>query len=902
MVDFRINVIINPVGAVAGAKRVDAALTRTAAKAGLLRGALLRALAPIATGVFLVTGIKTLANFGQAMSTVAAITDATGDSFQELREKAIALGRDTRFSATEAADGMTFLARAGFDANEVLAAIGPTLDLAVAGNLDLARAADISSNVLKGFRLPVSEMGRVLDVMALATNRSNTNVSQLGDAMKFVAPIAAGLGVSVEETAAAVGALSDAGLQASLAGTGLRKVLGELEAPSDKSKRIFQGLGLSFEEVQVSEVGLTASLERLKKAGVTTANALQLFGQRGGPAFEVLVNSIPAVRELNEELLGAAGSTKKMADIMDDNLLGALRRIRSAFQTLVIRLGDSGATGALRSAFESLASGMRFLAKNIDLLIDAIQGIVFVVAVRQVVALTIALRAMALAALANPYVALAKAILLVGGGLIAFRKQIKLSEGSTTTLGDVGKAAFDKISTVVESWVPLFKEVTEKIAGFFGVTFEGFEFDLENVLLAIAAFADTAVGLFNALGNTLVTFFTGLPRVVGEFIVNVGIEILQFMKDKVSGETIALLVALGVTIRGMGQDIFRFFSDLNLATTQLLQGNAAAALETAGQASDLLAKRALGIGKTFSDILKANILKEANDPGFVNKLSNPFEGAGEDMAAALNKGFEDGLSFSGFTDFILETLTAANAAAEQREALAAQAAAQAAANEETAKAVALQAALAGGTNKATASIGSMSESLSGGFKAGLQSGLAGATDVAGAMENTVVNAFGAAEDALVSFVTTGKVDFAGLVDGILADLTRLLAKMLLLNIINNQTGGAAGGGGAEGIAALLGLGEKAEGGPVRPGEPVIVGERGPELFIPPGVGSIAAAAATAAAGGGQTVVQAPPVNVSVINVTDPKEVLSSINSAEGEQVIMNIITKNRSTIKNNLAG
>jgi TP901 family phage tail tape measure protein len=900
MVDFRINVIINPVPAVAGAKKVDAALTRTTAKAGLLGGALVRALAPIATGAFLVSGVKTLANFGQAMSTVAAITQSTGDEFNALREEAIALGRDTRFSATEAADGMTFLARAGFDANEVLAAIGPTLNLAVAGNLDLARAADISSNVLKGFRLPVSEMARVLDVMALAANSSNTNVSQLGDAMKFVAPIASGVGVSVEETTAAIGALSDAGLQASLAGTGLRKVLGELEAPSDKSKAIFKELGVAFEDVQVSEVGLTAALKRLKEGGVSTANALELFGQRGGPAFEVLVNSIPGIEELKGKLDEAGGSAEKMAEIMDDNLLGALRRVRSAFQTLIIRLGDSGATGVLRNAFESLAQGMRFLAENLSVLVNAIQGIVFVVAVQQIRNLTVALKGLALAAAANPLGALAVSITFITGALIAFRDEITLTNESTTTLADVARAAFDEMKSILDSFVPLIKEVGQQINDIFGGAFDGFELNLQNVLLALASFGDASIGIMLGLGNSLVALFTGIPKAVGSGIFVVLQSINNFI-EKVLDVSSALFNAIGTTASNLGLGLLNFFREIDLALTQLAQGQLSAAKETAEGAKDLLTGQLGGIGKSFMTKFRGEIRAGELDRT-IEEIVNPFEGAGGDMAANMTKGFEDGIAFSGITDFVLKTFTAADAAAAQREALAAQEEAQAAANAETAKAVELQALLAEGTDEATVSIGSMSESLSGGFRAGLENGLAAATDVSGAMESTMVNAFGAAEDALVSFVTTGEADFSALVDGILADLTRLLARQALLALINSFTGGAAGGGGAAGIANLRG--GRAEGGPVRPGEPVMVGERGPELFVPPGAGSIATAAATAAAGGGggNTVVQAPPVNVSVVNVTDPKEVVSAINSPEGEQMILNVIQKNRSTVKNNLAG
>src|SRR5690554_5207658 len=178
--------------------------------------------------------INLMADFGQEMSTVRAITGATDAQFEQLQNTARELGATTRFSASEAAAGIQFLARAGFEVDDILASIEGTLQLAQAGAMGLAEAADIASNVLTGFRLNAAETSRVVDVLALASNSSNTNVSQLGQAMSMVAPVAAGLGVSVEEASAAIGALSDAGIQSSRAGTGLRRVLSSLESPSSK--------------------------------------------------------------------------------------------------------------------------------------------------------------------------------------------------------------------------------------------------------------------------------------------------------------------------------------------------------------------------------------------------------------------------------------------------------------------------------------------------------------------------------------------------------------------------------------------------------------------------------------------------------------------------------------------
>ena len=329
-------------------------------------------------------------DFGQAMSTVQAITGATGDEFTQLEATARNLGRTTRFSSTQAAEGMQFLARAGFDTNQVLGAIGGTLQLAQAGALGLGRAADIASNVLQGMRLEVDQTARVVDVLTLQANRSNTSVEQLGDAFKFVAPVASGMNVSLEETSAALGALSDAGLQASIAGTGLRRVMAELENPAAKMEKALEALGLTASDIRVSQVGLANAIDVLANAGIGAGEALELFGQRGGPAFEVLSSSVPKIREMTLALQDAEGTAAQIATVMDDNLNGAILRLNSAWESFVLTLGRVGGTDILIAIVDFMADALRAmdrlilqLAINVreawfnilGLIIDAINGL-----------------------------------------------------------------------------------------------------------------------------------------------------------------------------------------------------------------------------------------------------------------------------------------------------------------------------------------------------------------------------------------------------------------------------------------------------------------------------------------------------------------------------------------------
>ena len=337
MTQFRIDVVIDPRRAKTGSKKVRTEIEKINGSAQKLRKTLGQAIGVLAVGAGIAAGTRKLADFSQEMSSVAAITRATAQEFDSLQAKALELGSRTRFSASQAAEGMTFLARAGFEADEVLGTIEATLNLAQAGALELGAAADIASNALTAFRLEVSESARVVDVLALAANSSNTTVAQLGDGLKLVAPIAAGVGVEIEEVTGAISALSNAGLQATLAGTGLRRVISELESPSTKTKKTLKQLGLDTEDYKISSVGLTVALKALADQGVDTGLGLEIFGDRGGPAFEVLSSSIGDVEDFTFALQNAEGTAARIAATMDDNLNGS-RGGRDWFAPRLLRL------------------------------------------------------------------------------------------------------------------------------------------------------------------------------------------------------------------------------------------------------------------------------------------------------------------------------------------------------------------------------------------------------------------------------------------------------------------------------------------------------------------------------------------------------------------------------------
>ena len=360
------NVLTTNANTTANARLTTSFQSATTAGQGLARVLLLFG------GIALFAGaIRSIVQFEQSMANVRAVVIDVNDAaeiqeaqFKALGDEARRLGATTVFSATQAAEGLEFLGRAGFTAEEAIGALEGTLNLAAAGSLDLGTAADIASNVLSGFALATSEAGRVADVLAEAAASSNTNVRQLGEAIRFVGPVAAAFGISIEDTAAALGVLGNAGLQASTAGTGLRRVLGVLGVQSNKLTGLLNKLGLEFNDVNPATNDLTDIIDLLAASSISAADALEVFGQRGAPAILAIASQSDELRRLNQSLLDATdgiGRAAQIAAVQTNTLAGAFKLLVSAIQETLIAAGDSGLRGALRSLIDTIAGVVRTL-------------------------------------------------------------------------------------------------------------------------------------------------------------------------------------------------------------------------------------------------------------------------------------------------------------------------------------------------------------------------------------------------------------------------------------------------------------------------------------------------------------------------------------------------------------
>lgn len=361
------------------AQRQTAATAKgaTAAVSGL--GVVLRRVLVFLGGFLIIRRVVgVLADFGQAMSTVKAVTSATTEEFTTLEKEAKRLGATTRFTATQAAEGMVQLGRAGFTTSQILSSVNETLLLAQAGALDLATASKIVAGTMKGFSQSGVTAMQVVNIFAKAANSANTDVTALGEAIKLSGAVASGMGVSLEETTGALQILADNMLAGSMGGTGLRGVLARLSSVAVK-------MGVDVKEVDVRTVGLANAIEALRKKGIGAQKALELFGLRAGPAFVVLSKNIPKVREATEGLTDLDNYAKGVAYTMDQNLNGALLKVKSALEAIVLSLLETdGAGGELVYTVEALAAGIRSLTDDAagfgDVLSTGIRAAAFVVA------------------------------------------------------------------------------------------------------------------------------------------------------------------------------------------------------------------------------------------------------------------------------------------------------------------------------------------------------------------------------------------------------------------------------------------------------------------------------------------------------------------------------------------
>lgn len=292
------------------------------------------------------TAAVTMGNdFEAQMDRVQAIAGATSTEMEALDAQALQLGADTSFSASEVAQGMENLASAGFTVDEIMAAMPGMLDLAASSGADLATSSEIAASAIRGFGLDASDASHVADVFAEAAARTNAQTEDMGEAMKYVAPVASAMSQSLEETAAAIGIMSDAGIKGSQAGTSLRGALSRLAKPTKPMIETMEELGLSFYDASGNMLPLNQMVEQLQDRfqGLTQEqqnNALvTLFGQESLSGMLALIQRGPEeLRDLTASFESADGAAAQMAETMLDNTSGSIEEMTGALETAGITI------------------------------------------------------------------------------------------------------------------------------------------------------------------------------------------------------------------------------------------------------------------------------------------------------------------------------------------------------------------------------------------------------------------------------------------------------------------------------------------------------------------------------------------------------------------------------------
>lgn len=439
--------------------------------------------------------VKTASDFNSAMSEVKAISGATGADFENLRQLAQDLGATTKFSASEAAEGMKYMAMAGWDTQQIMAALPGVLDLAAASGEDLGLVSDIVTDAMTAFGLSADQATRFADVLASASSNSNTNVALMGETFKYVAPLAGTLGFSIEDTALAVGLMANAGIKGSQAGTAMRAAFSSMVSPSDKAAEAMDALGISMTDSEGNMMSLEGVMLMLREkfAGLTEAQQAQaaadIFGREAMSGMLAIINAAPAdYDKLREATLDYDGTAKDMAATMQDNLGGQLTKLKSALEGVAIQLGDilmptiTKVVEKINSwvtAFGNLDPGLKEAIVKVGLVVAAIGPLL-----------------LAAGSIVSTFGKVSAALHILG----------PLFAGIPALLGPVGIA----IGAIVAAGVLLYQN-WEEVSAFAGTLWGGIKATAETVAEGVKA-------AFGGIGDFMERVFDGTADVIKGFL------------------------------------------------------------------------------------------------------------------------------------------------------------------------------------------------------------------------------------------------------------------------------------------------------------------------------------------------------------------------------------------------
>lgn len=522
---------------------------------------------PIVGG--LAATIKTGAGFEQQMAKVSAISGATGSDFDKLSALARKMGSETKFSATEAAEGLQYMAMAGWNTQQMAAGLGPILNLAIASGEDLGTTSDIVTDALTAFKLKAEDAGHFADVLAAASNAANTNVGMLGESFKYAAPLAGAMGYSIEDVSLALGLMANAGIKSSMAGTSLSGALMRLGSPTKQVQTAMDNLGLTMADAQGNMRPLRDVMDDLRKSfgGLTQEqqvyNAEQLFGKEAAKGMLAIINaSAEDYEKLAVALDNAEGMTAKMRRTMEDTLGGVWDKLKSSAQESMLQIFDL-IKDSVKGAIETVTGLFDAFNKLPDGIQSGILGILgFAAALGPfflIVSKVLGLMANGLFVFSNLATAVGKAgglMALISGpagtvvavlaaiavaAYLVIRNWDKIKEKAQEVFPGIGeflsgiweslKASFSSIGESLGSILAVFAPTLELLKGLFGSLLE---FIIGVVVPGILGFITImAEGVANVIGG-MAPVFQAFGAVVSA-VVYIVISMLKGIIDFING-------------------------------------------------------------------------------------------------------------------------------------------------------------------------------------------------------------------------------------------------------------------------------------------------------------------------------------------------------------------------------
>ena len=485
-------------------------------------------LLPVTAGVTALgtIAVKTGADFDSAMSKVAAVSGATGSEMDALREKAREMGSKTKFSASEAADAMNYMAMAGWKTSDMLNGIEGIMNLAAASGEDLATTSDIVTDALTAFGLKAEDSGHFADILAAASSNANTNVSMMGETFKYAAPVLGSLGYSAEDSAIAIGLMANAGIKSSQAGTALRSAITNLAKPTDTVASAMEQYGISLTDSSGKMYSLRELMEQLRQklGGLSEAEQAQaaasLFGKEAMSGMLAIINGSPAdfeklsnaIDTCSDTVDGYNGTTEKMAAVMQDNLAGQVTILKSQLEELAISFSD-----ILMPTIRSVVSRIQDLVDKLNQLDPRTKE-------------TIAKIALVAAALGPMLIALGKTVSSVGTVFSAVSKLPALFSAVQSGIGAVTGALgvslgpllaiIAAVAALVAAFVHLWNTNDEFKSNIIGIweqiksTFTGLTQGITDRLNALGfdfeSFTDVLKAAWDGLCNLLAPIFEGV--------------------------------------------------------------------------------------------------------------------------------------------------------------------------------------------------------------------------------------------------------------------------------------------------------------------------------------------------------------------------------------------------------